>query len=292
MAHRSSILHTLPGLADVATPRANLFIVTIYGDVVEPRGDSLWMGSLIDVCAEVGISESLVRTAVSRLVQSGHLEGDRVGRKSFYRLTPRARLEFVEAAELFYAPLARPDGLLVALDRDAAPGPGPGWAAFAPRHYLGPDREDAVPPDGVVFRAQPAALTEDLRGFAQRLWSLDGLAEEYAAFLRLFEPLSAHVAAGQAMTDAQALAARLYLVHRYRLIVLRDPRLPRALLPADWPGDRAWQAFSELYLALAGPADRQVAATFRDGKGTLPAQTEKIARRQVGLSGGLSRAAD
>ncbi|MBN9053453.1 MAG: PaaX family transcriptional regulator, partial [Rhizobiales bacterium] len=41
------------------------FIVTIYGDVVEPRGDVVWTGNLIETCAAVGISETLVRTAVS-----------------------------------------------------------------------------------------------------------------------------------------------------------------------------------------------------------------------------------
>ena len=51
------------------------FIVTIYGDVALPRGEVLWMGSLIGVCARVGISENLVRTAVSRLVAAGRLEG-------------------------------------------------------------------------------------------------------------------------------------------------------------------------------------------------------------------------
>ena len=62
------------------------FIVTIYGDVVEPRGGVAWTGNLIETCAAVGISETLVRTAVSRLVAAGQLSGEREGRRSFYRL--------------------------------------------------------------------------------------------------------------------------------------------------------------------------------------------------------------
>lgn len=53
--------------------RSAPFIVTIYGDVVVPRGGVLWTGTLIDICARVGINESLVRTAVSRLVAAGSL---------------------------------------------------------------------------------------------------------------------------------------------------------------------------------------------------------------------------
>ena len=48
--------------------RSASFIVTLYGDVAVPRGGVLWTGTLIEICARVGISESLVRTAVSRLV--------------------------------------------------------------------------------------------------------------------------------------------------------------------------------------------------------------------------------
>ena len=88
--------------------RAGSFIVTIYGDVVEPRGGRLWMGALIEICARVGISESLVRTAVSRLVAAGQLEGERAGRRSFYGLTERARREFLAAAQIIFQPPPRP----------------------------------------------------------------------------------------------------------------------------------------------------------------------------------------
>lgn len=36
--------------------------------------------------------------------------------------------------------------------------------------------------------------------------------------------------------DADAFTARILLIHHYRRVVLRDPLLPSALLPADWPG--------------------------------------------------------
>lgn len=82
---------------------AGSFIVTVYGDVVVPRGEVLWIGSLIETCARIGISENLVRTAVSRMVAAGRLEGERSGRRSFYRLAPAARAEFADAARLLYA---------------------------------------------------------------------------------------------------------------------------------------------------------------------------------------------
>ena len=43
--------------------RAAGFIVTVYGDIVLPRGGILWTGSLIEICNRAGLSESVVRTA-------------------------------------------------------------------------------------------------------------------------------------------------------------------------------------------------------------------------------------
>jgi len=89
--------------ADRRPLRAGAFIVTLYGDAVVPRGGSLWIGNVIEACGAVGISETLVRTAVSRLVAAGRLDGLRIGRRSFYRLTEAARLEFERAAAVLYA---------------------------------------------------------------------------------------------------------------------------------------------------------------------------------------------
>ena len=96
-------------------PRAPAFIVTLYGDAIEPRGGTLWMGDLVSCCAEQGISESLVRTAVSRLVAAGKLLGERIGRKSFYRLTDQAQAEFRSASKVLYTPPPMARGWLLAL---------------------------------------------------------------------------------------------------------------------------------------------------------------------------------
>ena len=112
---------TIAALVGQGELRAAGFIVTLYGDVVEPRGGLLWMGTLVEVCGLVGISETRVRTAVSRLVAAGRLEGMRAGRLSYYRLTEAARREFAEAAALVFDPPPRPARWLIA---ESASGPG------------------------------------------------------------------------------------------------------------------------------------------------------------------------
>ncbi|MGH2343191.1 PaaX family transcriptional regulator C-terminal domain-containing protein [Segnochrobactraceae bacterium EtOH-i3] len=263
-------------------PRATRFIVTIYGDVVEPRGGLLWMGTLIEICAAHGISETLVRTAVSRLVAAGKLSGERAGRRSYYRLTPAARTEFTAAARVLFAPPPVADGWLIA---PAAPHGlamdllAPGWAALGDGVLIGPDRADLPPAPGPILRASPFSGSEELPALAARLWDLAGLAEAYGGFLDRFAPVADELAGPGTLPGATSLAVRLLLVDRYRAVVLRDPRLPAAALPAGWPGQAARALFVRLYLRLARSADSHVGHAFHAANGLLPATSEATALR-------------
>lgn len=261
--------------------RSASFIVTVYGDIVVPRGGVLWTGTLIDVCARVGINESLVRTAMSRLVAANRLQGERAGRRSYYRLDASAQREFDEATRLIYAH-----------DR-----PAQGWQILhAPtlsddeaRHlrmghmggqvYIRPDRAQ-VPPDGVIlFHASDPAVP----GEVARFWDLSSLHQRYLDMLARFAPL-ADGARRDALSDEAALVARLLLVHVYRNVILRDPRLPQSALPADWQGGNARTLFRDLYVALSPKADRHIAARFEGIDGHLPASTPQSETRLAGLS--------
>jgi phenylacetic acid degradation operon negative regulatory protein len=259
-------------LLDALPLRAASFIVTVYGDVVEPRGGLLWMGTLVEICGRVGISETRVRTAVSRLVAAGRLEGTRAGRRSYYRLTVPARREFGAAAELIFGAPPPAYGWLIAVLGEATPPPG--FAPLAPGVALGPDHGRAVDAE-ILFAACALRGGPELRRVATRLWDLDGLAAEQSAFLARFAPLLADACLG----DEASLVTRLLLVHAYRAIALRDPRLPAEALPGDWPGPDARRLFAQLYARLSPAADSHVGRTFVDLDGHLPAITPAIRRR-------------
>lgn len=264
--------------------KAASFIVTIYGDVVEPRGGVAWTGNLIETCAAVGISETLVRTAVSRLVASGQLTGEREGRRSFYRLTAPARAEFAAAARLLFGPPealdwhfvhltgAAPDEAMQALERA-------GHARLGPRLAVGARPMPALKFPAVVFRGEVVSGERDLGAFAADHWNLAQHAEAYNGFIEHFSPLAELLAGGARFGPSECLVARLMLVHQFRLVVLRDPRLPQAALPADWPGEDARLLFSDLYLRLSPEADLHVAGKFVAMDGSLPQASEATLHR-------------
>jgi len=260
--------------------RAGGFIVTLYGDVVVPRGGEVWIGNIIESCSAVGISETLVRTAVSRLVAAGRLEGRRAGRRGFYRLTEAAQAEFDAAARIIYGPDSPAgwrivyvpevlgDGMMVQLERL-------GYARLKPQLAIGPDH--LVIPDGVLsFAAQPEAGQASLPELAASAWDLPGHARAYTTFVARFAPL----AGASVPSGSTALTLRLLLVHGYRQVLLRDPRLPADALPGNWPGHGARRLFAQAYRALCEPADSHVGATFEAEGGALAAQTAATAARQ------------
>src|SRR6202521_174715 len=101
--------------------RAWSLIVTLYGDAIVPRGGSLWLGSLTTIMARFGIDAGHVRTAMSRLVNDGWLERERIGRNSYYRLSRREEASFLAATKRIYFGAEQPfDGRL----RLAPPRPG------------------------------------------------------------------------------------------------------------------------------------------------------------------------
>ena len=268
MQTKPSFAKRLTAIAEALPLRAAGFIVTLYGDAVVPRGGEVWIGTIIEACATLGISDTLVRTAVSRLVASGQLKGWRRGRRSFYRLTEHAGAEFAEASRLIYGPPepwrwrflhlpeAGAEARMALLERQ-------GYARLRPTLAVGPARV-AVPNGCLAFDAVPEGPL--LQDFAAGAWDLAPHAAAYRALLDAFGPLE-----GMAPGDgAEALAARLLLVHAWRHALLRDPRLPTEALPADWPGHAARELFHRLYAALSPAADSHIGARFEGPQGLLP----------------------
>ena len=87
---------------------------------------------------------------------------------------------------------------------------------------------------------------------------------------------------GAPLTDAEAFTARILLIHHYRRVVLRDPLLPSALLPGDWPGRAARKLCGEIYRGLLPASEQWLDRHASNENGVLPKAEEELARRFAG----------
>jgi phenylacetic acid degradation operon negative regulatory protein len=220
-------------------------VITVFGDAVAPRGGVVPLAVLQQVLGRLGVEPGAVRTALSRLTADGWVVRERQGRNSFYRLDERGRHAFDRATRRIYAG-GPPDWagrwtVAVAPPVQEADAPAlldSGFLQVAPRVFLRPDTRRADPADTalhgmLVIHGDSAEHPETLPA----LWPADALAGAYRQFMAKFLPLAGAAGSGYAALDAIAL--RTLLIHDWRRIVLRDPGLPTALLPRDWPGEDA-----------------------------------------------------
>jgi len=272
--------------------RAWSLIITLYGDAIVPRGGSLWLGSLAGIMARFGIDAGHVRTATSRLVADGWLERERIGRNSYYRLSEREQASFAAATQRIYFGAKRHfDGRL----RLAILGPEiadraamrpllerEGFAVLAPGVYVAlADASPDVAALGGIFliTADPGAGGQAIAAAA---FKLAPLAAAYRDFLIRFAAVDRWLASQPAPTPTDALVARVLLVHEFRRIVLRDPMLPAALLPPDWPGPDCRALAARIYRRLVPASEIFLDRHARNEDGPLPAPDAGFFRRFAG----------
>lgn len=286
--------------------RATSLITTLYGDAIEPHGGTAWLGSLVALLEPMGINERLVRTSVFRLTKENWLAADKVGRRSYYSLTGAGRRRFEQAFRRVYQlPANAWDGTwcLVMLPqatpekrkqvREELEWQGFGLLAAGvmacPRaeraEVMATLREQGVEEECIVFQTQPSELlaNKPLRAQVRDSWNLDVLGERYDQMLQHFRPLWAAVQKAGEIDPQDAFLARLLLIHDFRKLTLRDPQLPDELLPSGWEGRAARQLCTNLYRALAKPAEQWLAKVLETADGPVPALSEQFNRRFGGM---------
>lgn len=265
--------------------RAPSLLVTIWGDMIAPTGEAVWLGSLIRLAADFGLNERVVRTAVFRLQKDGWLQSRQEGRRSFYDLAPAGRhLTTAADVRIYRGGAPAWDGSWLTLIANG-PGTGPrdrltqelllqGFGQAAPGVFVRPGDdvsgassliEDFGAADSVAVFASPdvaAAGMEALRALVARAWDHEATDRGYAAFIRTFEALAA---TASSLEGAEAFIVQTLLVHEFRRITLRDPMLPVALLPAGQSGAAARALAGSIYDATRAAA-LDYAANILEGR--------------------------
>ena len=236
------------------TLRAGSLITTVFGDAIAPRGGNVWVGSLINVMADFGINERLVRTSVFRLSKDGLLDVRQVGRRSFYGLTAQGARMFGQATQRIYSLKEVCKRLRVA-------------------------------DDIVVLQStcEDDAQDQALRSLAQKSWNLDDIDQRYAGFVQRFRSVYAAVRTARKLDSRLAFQIRTLLIQEYRKILLRDPLLPAGLLPSAWHGNAAYALCRNLYLAVYADADKLLSDCMETAEGHLPPPSPSFYGRFGGL---------
>jgi phenylacetic acid degradation operon negative regulatory protein len=280
--------------------RAGSLIVTVFGDIVAVRGGVVWLGSLISLLAPFGLSERLVRTAVHRLVREGWLRSERIGRRSYYRFSADGAARFdIAARKIYGSPRPSWDGRwrLVQLLRGAAEERDRarrelgwlGYVAIGPNVMVSPDLDRsalaAVRESGGVrmidWVATPGGVdTEsELRHLLERGLHLEELGDRYRSFVSEFAPVRDAAAKLRKLPPHPSLLVRILMIHEYRRIVLRDPRLPRDLWPVGWPAAAAFELCGEIYRQVASASELGVDNELESIGGELAPADEGFSAR-------------
>lgn len=295
-------------------PRARSLIVTVWGDALAPHGGEVWLGGLIALLEPLGINERLTRTSVFRLARDGWLTAQTSGRHSRYRLTSQGRARFEAAYRRIYAaPVDRWDG-----EWDLVIDP-PGAADAAERQRLrdelrwdgfgllapGIHARPRIDADAAAIVARLGAADRvlvlraradgppggvDPSAHVAQLWDLTALGRDYRRLLARFGSVidRFRMRPIEATDPAQCFVVRTLLIHAFRRVLLRDPRLPPALLPLDWPGVAAYALMRDFYRLTASQAEAHLASTLGVNGTPWPAAEPAFYARFGGLARGTS----
>jgi phenylacetic acid degradation operon negative regulatory protein len=260
------------GIVILGGVNARSALFDVYGDHLRERGGAARVASLVRLLAPLGVAAPAVRTAVSRMVRQGWLTPAKVQGLPGYALTPRAARRLDDAAARIYRTrndhawdgtwhllvVSAPNGRS-ARDRVRSGlsflgyGPLDDTTWIAPRPAAEVDALLAV--EGARAERFTARHDGDSSSLISRAWDLESLARAYVRFLD--EAADVVVVDG---TDRSAYIAKSLLLHEWRKFLFRDPGLPLALLPVDWPGSKAAEWFDAESARLQPGARRYVDA--------------------------------
>jgi phenylacetic acid degradation operon negative regulatory protein len=252
----------LPRRRELRPSSARSLLLTVLGEYVLPNGEPVWTGTLVTALGLLGIAEKAARQALARTAAEGWIASSKHGRLARWQLTEAGRRLLSEGAQRIYS--FGQDGpawdgrwlivLVAASDLNsqtrhrvrtrlmwagfgALPGgvwvsPDPGREAEASQILEQLGLADAA----MSFTGRFGSIGAQQR-IVSRAWDLSAVEARYDEFIAEFTEL-------RPVTDKETLAAQTLLVHEWRRFPFLDPRLPRDLLPAGWPGADAAALFS------------------------------------------------
>lgn len=283
-------------------------ISSLYGDALHHRGGEVWLGSLTKLLEPMGFTDRFVRTSVFRLQKEGWLDVEKIGRRSYYRISARGQSRFRRAEQKIYL-AEQPDWdgkwdllLLEAADKEEKVRLKKelswlGFGQFNTSLMAAPSCAQSDVPallnelnateQAIYFHADyPYSRSEkNLKDLVSQAWSLQDISEHYHQFISLFRPLALLLKdnAGTHISPEHCFQLRLLLIHFYRRVTLKDPLLPDELLPPQWEGHIARHLCTNIYQRIDQTATQYVSENSETTVGELPQPSSAYYRRFGGV---------
>jgi phenylacetic acid degradation operon negative regulatory protein len=254
----------------VGAPAARSLLLTVLGEYVLPLEHGVWQETLVAALTSLDYSHQAARQAVARSARDGWLETERRGRKARMTLSRSTRRLLETGAKRIYSfgvPQSWDGRWLVVVLRVPEENRAVrhqlrsslAWAGLGSLGggvWLTPhiDREREITP---VLEEEPLAgalsfISEfgaigDPQRVISTAWDLDKVREQYDTFIGRFSRI-------RPRAPEDCFRELALLVHAWRKFPFLDPGLPKSLLPATWPRDRAHALFVDRHEKWAGAA--------------------------------------
>ena len=233
--------------------RVGSLVISIFGDLVQPRQQSISVQELLALTGHAGIEENAVRTALSRLAKEGWVERHKDGRHAFYALSDSGKTTFLAATERIYSHSfvsQSPQWNLgyfenpVSYSKDEMP-----LGFTLSKHWQLINDEDAHHFSGKNSMLFPTTAVDAPQWVLKNLLP-DVLAQHYNDLLTDIQPLIEKRDAVKTLSPLCALTLRFLIIHAWRRMVLRHPLMPQELLPPNWPGATCHAEICSIYPKL------------------------------------------
>lgn len=283
-------------------------VVTFLGDYLCHSGGGIWLGSLIKFMESLGFNQRFVRSSVFRLKQDGWLDVKKIGRKSYYFMTPE-RFDEIRAANhkiygvevpgwngkwnIIHIPSATMNDSKTYGKYLARLGFGTldkGFYIQADQQQLDHGKIEDIwqqfPTAQIFQHAELAQLKkQSVTDLVYQAWDLNRTQEDYEAFCQMFNPVWQHIKdlPGEEIEPEVCFKLRLLLVHFYRRVIIRDPLLPGELLPEAWAGGVAKSLAMNIYKKIHLNARNYVTEYGETVAGPLPLPASDYYSRFGGL---------
>lgn len=268
--------------------QTQFIVFNLFGDYVNPRGDTAWTSGLLEVLEVLGVGERAARSTLSRMKQKGWLRSQKDGRRSAYQLTSRGKQLLDEGTRRLFGPRqSRWDGLwhlvIYSLPQEMRTARHQlrtrlSWLGYG---MLSPGTMIAVYP----MRTQVQSLVDELEvrphvefftdsrletacneEIVARCWDLPDLNRRYQQFIErnraVYQKLISGAKNGNGLPLDKSFVQRFWATYEYSSFPREDPQLPKVLLPKDWRGIEAAEFLTELRATLREPAEQYIDATL------------------------------